>query len=1837
MYDLNEFMALDLLCTAQLQMPYHPGLTRGLTAVLLYYDGRKALTSALRSLVQARIGHSWVLDTPIALTKKLTEYTDKMREDGLLDRILSLLEEMDPTKEQDMLQQNRALGGAKHHQMVMKMYNDTRQDLADILYLWSAQTSLPPQIMFRLMALLETRQPESEAGEGGPDRVTLALIMALLNCLNLSALHSREDGEEIVRSMPLVAERGVLEEMVQKLTSENIVWESLGLRGVFQFALAIAMAVIKSASNLGETQDITQEDEILVETALSNKAFHYLAQVIFQCDHLHQEEFYMRHFHALIADFIMLMPLKVKELRSRADESMRFIQAYQQENVEPPMNLDNHFEYLMLMIAELYKTDPLNLNLMMDYWYQQSESSHISGGLHSNRLPSRQAALFKFVRLAGEILPAGLFVPYLRMIGSLASSSQAARQAFNFLKPNGTTGSTTISWEHFFTSLSRYYYNLRQELPPSQDTIYRQRSHPKGITPHEVKGLEAVLNVVQIVAKYDEMSRVAICDHPGWKVLPSLIGLVGCAMPIPLKGVLLRTLAALAKSPESSSTIWQSLEAAQIVCTIPSTSSYQPRGVQTELEEIESRNEEYPLTRAFLELLDSLTDYPIPRLLGVGQRNPGFDPYFHFIINTVFLRFNTRSYRNPAEKWQVAKSCLKIFYKLAAQYEPSVEDFVGCKVELHAGETTVVNPEPGYHLMTQLHTNSQLLHTILYVLDEGRQLLNTYDTFPGKKDLEDSTLSCLKILECGLKTQHQYMTHLAAATSTNKILTGLSRLLLGVNPRTGKPDHMINVANYVSYNSWLRGHAYVAIGVIQGVACEPGADSQLLSTFTATPSLAVSIRHGFVECLDNEASNESTEQEDDPLTESNNCKDRVLLLMMQSITRPSPNLAHYLLGFDIAKDVRKTVIQQPGILGFPRTCLHSILGILELSLERQRDKITEASYCFLHTLAANTKTSVPVLRFLRTATNQDFVQRHLSKLPFQGANRATELACMSWLLKIAAIELRVAGGNLQNSLVHRLVGDSSQERETAMPTQKLLMDLLHYIDFQLHLEPTKSWEFFDPSQVEMVLGRCSVPCLLPGGPQLVDVRKLHSLITEELAVTQSSSTATQRKLMQQELQSILSYALKRNQTKTLSYATVKFVEGWCQTTEILFSIANSQQLPIARRQSLLLNLAHDLLQKMTSCEALHEIKTLVSGTVLILLVNLKNSFALQSENVILPSSPSYTTMMKIILSHVLQWILNSSASSQKVRTHLYGALLNFLCVVGREKAESTGTISESTYVSQLDSSMFRISSNQERSHRYATIQVINGFGDKLMDILCHNCSSGHDVCKMLALSCLDKILELDCDNTWTVYLARRGYLKNMIDGLLESDSLLRAMLQPEPQTLRPLYLYEAKIATFCRMASSRLGAENLLENKVLSCLSSMCVFDQHPDVHVAFDDVESSFVPSIGQRYQQIFLPGLYLCDALFTTLGTENQSCAVQVCGFLLSHRDTVEMILRNAFPRGNRLFLKEVACLTGVIARSANLDMYKLAEDELSRPEGDQVQNIDNTGMRELRAHLYRLQRLIVALLPKFNPQAIHFYCNGTRPNELDEQHSAVAQIAANILLYSRNQMQHTEMDQKIQNLLFEPELTAKLSSRETTRNNVTGVPLGTVVDHLVSSTNIIHSELPYVDSLMKKILMVKEMSTADLKKYLTDEEIELDISKRRIVVEKRLARQLKAKRHGIKYLSLILEHSLYILWSHLDFYIAQSNSRHNRTQGNLFIYLSFFSYHRSLGVSQTRVSFESIPKSLDFYRHNLSAIFFHRIFDFLKKIRFFFFKSINPFSWSLGSRRPEYLLSQSKSQFS
>lgn len=79
----------------------------------------------------------------------------------------------------------------------------------------------------------------------------------------------------------------------------------------------------------------------------------------------------------------------------------------------------------------------------------------------------------------------------------------------------------------------------------------------------------------------------------------------------------------------------------------------------------------------------------------------------------------------------------------------------------------------------------------------------------------------------------------------------------------------------------------------------------------------------------------------------------------------------------------------------------------------------------------------------------------------------------------------------------------------------------------------------------------------------------------------------------------------------------------------------------------------------------------------------------------------------------------------------------------------------------------------------------------------------------------------------------------------------------------------------------------------------------------------------------------------------------------------------------------------------------------------------------------------------------------------------------------------MQHSHMDQKIRNVLFDPHLTPKPGGRQDTKDTSGGVHLSVIVEQLVSVTNLLHTELPHIDSLIKKSSMVADMNTAELKK--------------------------------------------------------------------------------------------------------------------------------------------------------
>lgn len=107
-------------------------------------------------------------------------------------------------------------------------------------------------------------------------------------------------------------------------------------------------------------------------------------------------------------------------------------------------------------------------------------------------------------------------------------------------------GGNTVSWDHFFASLRQYFSNLKQEghmqnMMPTSDTIYRvNRPLTRGISPTEIDGLTAVLQLIQVVCGNCESARLTIAESSQWQPLLVIIGLLGCPVPSGLKAELLK-------------------------------------------------------------------------------------------------------------------------------------------------------------------------------------------------------------------------------------------------------------------------------------------------------------------------------------------------------------------------------------------------------------------------------------------------------------------------------------------------------------------------------------------------------------------------------------------------------------------------------------------------------------------------------------------------------------------------------------------------------------------------------------------------------------------------------------------------------------------------------------------------------------------------------------------------------------------------------------------------------------------------------------------------------------------------------------------------------------------------------------------------------------------------------------------------------------------------------------------------------------------------------------------------------------------------------------------------
>ncbi|KAF2368756.1 Nucleoporin Nup186/Nup192/Nup205 [Trinorchestia longiramus] len=1482
MYSLNELAALSLLKAAEEEKTLYPGMPRGLIAVLFYYDSREHFANAFKTLLQARQGISWtLLEGNEELSLSITRYLKPMLTLNMVDRILEVIGNMDVAKEVEMLQQNRALGDARHRRMVLDKFKSVRTLFAESLFCWSAQTPLEKDDCRRLMAYLSKVKLE-ETGDGTLDHVTVTLLMALLYSIEAGHLLAVEDMTDALSSFPIISDKTFVPEIHKELKNGRD-WECPGLKAVVQFAWAVSLANLKQVANNIQLTDYdlyVDEDEVMLSEALKCKVFNFLEKSVLYERSTSLDSFYCRRLHCLMADFIHRMPERVKHMKTKADENAQNIIAHLREGLDVPGNIDQPFEQLLTCLAALYR-QPNCSELIDEYWCDGSSMTA------TGALSSRQVALKNFVQLPRDFLPHSLFIPYVKFLTSLASTETSSHRLYDYLRHSSRFGpqESNLSWDHFLSALSKYYQNLRVEQP-APDSIYRSSRTARAITSQELEGLVVVMQLLTAVVERNEAARVDLSSRVAFAPIEVCAGLLTCSVPVSLKTQLLNVLSAFSKSSAIAVSVWQCIEAAGLVPTTAGAPGYSNRGIRQDIEEVESSAEEFPLSRAFVSMLIELISSGIPSQLATSMRGHGFTPYLRIVRDQVFIPHDSRTYRRAEERWAVARVCCSLFHKLVMEYQPSAAKTSGMNS---------IQQHPGHELVLDLVHDSNLARQLFNVLHDAVQVLEQYTDSPGYDDMQAAVKL---ILEMFLKILKNQRIILNSEENGTLLLIGLDKLLMSMNPRSGNCDHLLNVTRIIGHHVSLPTHATLACNLLALVGGTVSGHKHLMPLLTA-PSIAVSTRQSLVQLIDHAALDE----------EHAGAARAAITLLKTFLVLPAPNLAHFFLGFLDGTGIRsgelRSDLLEPGVRGFPRTALHAMLSVLP-TLTPQSCELTLS---LLHCIASHHSTADATLRYL---SSRDFVHRSLTSLPIAVEETPDRILATAWIFRIAALDLRHHASHQQRSQLIRLINVlvTGYESNPDGPSDGTMDGTVSWINNTENAPSANRGILL--SLLEMLELNVDPPhplqCqFLPGVPELVkscedgpnadiNVEKLYQLLNQVLQDSgPGGASIAQKGPLEAEVQAVLDYALAKNAASTLLVSRRSLMEAWGQLTEVAVTVTPAETLDGPLHRAFLHAITLELTRRVLDDMARPDLTSLLVSTLLLLVSTLKTLYSPEmipsvSANFVpaLDSgeAPQVPSALLLILRGLVECVTRFRHSHQSVRANVYATLLNFLKIHSESPADPLKP-------KDVLSLVVAPAENSIEQYQRESYDVVKEEMSQLLSVLCCEATAGHHLCRMLALTCLSSIAALETrsgsilgtgsllsssPSALLEQLTQQGQLRRLLDGIEQDDQQLLNLVSTGGD-LRPLYVWESRCALLAQLALNPEGARQLLQAGLMARFTKLQILGAGLE---------------IGEGITLGAVKGaLRVCQAIVSSLSSQDWSAGSQIADFLSTHMNCISSVL--------------------------------------------------------------------------------------------------------------------------------------------------------------------------------------------------------------------------------------------------------------------------------------------------------------------------------------------------------
>ncbi|XP_022938219.1 nuclear pore complex protein NUP205 isoform X2 [Cucurbita moschata] len=1166
-----------------------------------------------------------------------------------------------------------------------------------------------------------------------------------------------------------------------------------------------------------------------LEVIFSHNAFQFMLQEVIQTAAYQNDDedmtyMYNAYLHKLVSCFLShpLARDKVKESKDRAMNTLSQFRATGSQDFMHDGDSSSHqasetlpspFVSLLNFVSEIYRKEP--------------------------ELLSSNDVLWTFANFAGEDhTNFQTLVAFLNMLSTLACNEEGASRVFELLQGKAFR---SVGWTTLFDCLSIYDEKFRQSLQTAGALLPEFQEG-------DAKALVAYLNVLQKVVENGNP-----VERKNWfpDIEPLFKLLSYENVPPYLKGALRNAIASFIQvSSDLKDIIWCYLEQYDLPVLVAShiqngtkSITSQVYDMQFEVNEIEARQERYPSTISFLNLLNAL----IAKESDLSDRGRRFVGIFRFIYDHVFGPFPQRAYADAAEKWQLVVACLQHFNMILKMYDINEEDV-----------DVVIDRS-----QSSMDTQSSSLQTQLPVLELLKDFMSGKSVFrnimgillPGVNSLITERTSQIygQLLEKSVELSLEIM---ILVLEKDLLLADYWRPLYQPLEVILSQDHsqIVALLEYVRYDFHPKIQQ-LSIKIMSILSSRMVGLVQLLLKSNTASSLV----EDYASCLElrSEECHVIENSGDDPGV-------LIMQLLIDNISRPAPNVTHLLLKFNLETSIERTILQPK----FHYSCLKVVLEILEkLSNPEVNALLFEFGFQLLYELCLDPLTSGPVMDLLSNKKYYFFV-KHLDTIgvvPLPKRNnhtlRVSSLHQRAWLLKLLAIELHAAD---LSSPIHREACQSilahlyGQEIDvgsvpvfslqhhvvdpgTRTMSKSKALELLEVVQFRTPDTSIKLPQIVSNLKYELltkdILGNPStsqkggIYHYSERGDRLIDLTSFCDKLWQKFNADnpQLNNVGREAELeeVKETIQQFLRWGWKYNKNLEEQAAQLHMLTSWSQTIEVTVSRRISS---LENRSDILFQVLDASLSASASPDCSLKMAYLLCQVALTCMAKLRderysspgglNADSVSCLDIIMVKQISNGACHSILLKLIMAILRNES--SEALRRRQYALLLSYLqyCQNMLDPDVPT-TILQVLLQNEQDGEdvdLQKIDKDQaELAH--ANFSILRKEAQSILNVVIKDATQGSEPGKTISLYVLDALICIDHDRFFLNQLQNRGFLKSCLvsisnvslqDGVHSFDSLQRAC------TL------EAELALLSRISHKygKFGAQLLFSTGALEHLDS---------------------------------------------------------------------------------------------------------------------------------------------------------------------------------------------------------------------------------------------------------------------------------------------------------------------------------------------------------------------------------------------------------------------------------